>query len=86
VIGFFAACGTGYLVSLVFAKPDPVQFAGTLFQRPRGSPGAHQTNWRPYDAALGIYAVGILLMLVVMTLTYGWRPFQNSFFVGLRLL
>jgi SSS family transporter len=67
VIGFFAAYGAGYGVSLVFPKPHPDRFAGTLFHRRRGSPGAHQTNWRPYYAVLAIYGTGILLLLVVMT-------------------
>jgi SSS family solute:Na+ symporter len=67
VIGFFAACGAGYLISLVFPKPDPARFAGTLFHRLRGSPGAHHKNWRPYYAALAIYGTAILLLLVVMT-------------------
>jgi SSS family solute:Na+ symporter len=51
VIGFFAACGTGYLISLVFPEPDPARFVGTLFHRPRGLPGALHKNWRPYYAA-----------------------------------
>jgi SSS family transporter len=67
VIGFFVAYGAGYLISLVFPKPDPAKFTGTRFQRVRGSLGTHQMNWWPYYAALALYGTGILVLLVVMT-------------------
>jgi SSS family transporter len=67
VIGFFAAYGAGYLISLVFPKPDPARFAGTQFQRGRRPLGTHQMNWWPYYAALALYGTGILVLLVVMT-------------------
>jgi hypothetical protein len=67
VIGFFVAFGTGYLISLVFPKPDPAKLEDTLFQRVRGSLKAHQTHWRPYYVTLALYGTGILVLLIVMT-------------------
>jgi len=67
VIGFFVTYGAGYLISLVFPKPDPARFEGTLFQRVRRPLSAHQTNWRPYYVTLALYGTGILVLLVVMT-------------------
>jgi SSS family solute:Na+ symporter len=67
VIGFFVAFGAGYLISLLFPKPGPAKFEGTLYQRVRGTPGLHRTNWRPYYVTLALYGTGILVLLIVMT-------------------
>ena len=70
VVGFFMAYGTGYLISLAFAKPDPARLEDTLFQHVRGSLRAHQTNWRPYYVTLALYGTGILTLLMIIT--YGF--------------
>jgi SSS family solute:Na+ symporter len=67
VIGFFVAYGTGYLISMLFPKPDSARFDGTLFQRVRGSLGVHQTDWRPYYVVLALYGTGILVLLAAIT-------------------
>ena len=67
VIGFFVAYGTGYLISMLFPKPDSARFDGTLFQRVRGSLGVDQTDWRPYYVVLALYGTGILVLLVAIT-------------------
>jgi SSS family solute:Na+ symporter len=64
VIGFFVAFGAGYLISLLFPKPGPAKFEGTLYQRVRGTPGLHRTNWRPYYVTLALYGTGILVGVV----------------------
>jgi SSS family solute:Na+ symporter len=69
VIGFFSAYAPGYLISLAFAKPDPVKLKGTLFLRLPGSSKARHNGWGRYYITLALYAAGILALLVV--LTYG---------------
>ncbi|MBW2472146.1 MAG: sodium/solute symporter [Deltaproteobacteria bacterium] len=67
VIGFFVAYGAGYLISLLFPKPDPARFIGTLYRRNRGIPGMRSTNWRPYYVVLALYGTGILALLAAIT-------------------
>ncbi len=69
VIGFFTAYLMGYLISLAFAKPDPDQLKGTLFERKRRTAETWQERWGRYYIVLALYAAGILAFLVF--LTYG---------------
>ncbi len=69
VIGFFTAYLMGYLISLAFAKPDPDQLKGTLFERKRRTAETRQERWGRYYIVLALYAAGILAFLVF--LTYG---------------
>jgi SSS family solute:Na+ symporter len=67
VIGFFMAYGTGYLISLAFAMPDPTKLESTLFRRLHSSRKARPTSWRTYYGVLALYGTGILMLLLVVT-------------------
>jgi SSS family solute:Na+ symporter len=67
VIGFFMAYGTGNLISLAFAMPDPTKLEDTLFRRLHSSRKARPTSWRTYYGVLALYGTGILMLLLVVT-------------------
>ena len=71
VIGFLTAFVTGYLISLFFAKPDPVNLKGTLFQRPTVTTGAQKARWGRHYIILALYGCVILGLLVVLTYGFG---------------